>query len=192
MDGATDLTITGVYEDLPKNSEFYGAMFFAPLDLYQGGPNKLNVWDNYNMTIYVQLHSKDAFNDASEIIKNVLLPHVDKETADTKPRLFIHPMAAWHLNSEFKEGKTVTSKQMKLVWSFGLLGGFVLILACINFMNLSTARSATRAREVGIRKSIGSLRSQLIQQFFGESLLVAMLSFVAALIDCSSIITVVQ
>ena len=182
MDGTTDLTITGVYEDLPKNSEFYGAMFFAPLDLYQGGPNKLNVWDNYNMTIYVQLHSKDAFNDASEIIKNVLLPHVDKETADTKPRLFIHPMAAWHLNSEFKEGKTVTSKQMKLVWSFGLLGGFVLILACINFMNLSTARSATRAREVGIRKSIGSLRSQLIQQFFGESLLVAMLSFIAALL----------
>ncbi|HET6545010.1 MAG TPA: ABC transporter permease [Chryseolinea sp.] len=181
MDGTTDLTVTGVYEDLPKNSEFYGGMFFAPLDLYQGGPNKLNVWDNYNMTIYVQLHSKDAFNDASEIIKNVLLPHVDKETADTKPRLFIHPMAAWHLNSEFKEGKPVTSKQMKLVWSFGLLGGFVLLLACINFMNLSTARSATRAREVGIRKSIGSLRSQLIQQFFGESLLVAFLSFVAAL-----------
>ena len=182
MDGTTDLTVTGVYDDLPKNTEFYGTMFFAPLDLYQGGPNRLNVWDNYNMTIYVQLHNKDAFNDASEIIKNALLPHVDKETADTKPRLFIHPMAQWHLNSEFKEGKPVTSKQMKLVWSFGLLGGFVLILACINFMNLSTARSATRAREVGIRKSIGSLRSQLIQQFFGESLLVALLSFIAALL----------
>jgi putative ABC transport system permease protein len=182
MDGATDLTVTGVYEDLPKNSEFYGTMFFAPLDLYQGGPNRLNVWDNYNMTIYVQLHNKDAFNDASEIIKDALLSHVDKETADTKPRLFIHPMAQWHLNSEFKEGIPVVSKQMKLVWSFGLLGGFVLILACINFMNLSTARSATRAREVGIRKSIGSLRSQLIQQFFGESLLVALLSFIAAVL----------
>ena len=182
MDDAIDLTVTGVYEDLPKNSEFHGTMFFAPLDLYQGGPNRLNVWDNYNMTIYVQLHNKDAFNAASEIIKNALLPHVDKETADTKPRLFIHPMAHWHLNSEFKEGKPVTSKQLKLVWSFGLLGGFVLILACINFMNLSTARSATRAREVGMRKSIGSLRSQLIQQFFGESLLVALLSFIAALL----------
>ena len=82
------LTVTGVYEDLPKNSEFYGAMFFAPLDLYQGGPNRLNSWDNYYMTIYVQLHNKDAFNDVSEIIKNVLLPHVDKETADTKPQTF--------------------------------------------------------------------------------------------------------
>ena len=182
MDGATDLTVTGVYEDLPKNSEFYGTMFFAPLDLYQGGPNRLNVWDNYNMTIFVQLYNKGGFNNSSEIIKNALLPHVGKETADTKPRLFIHPMAEWHLNSEFKEGKLVTSKQMKLVWSFGLLGGFVLILACINFMNMSTARSATRAREVGIRKSIGSLRSQLIQQFFGESLLVAMLSFITALL----------
>ena len=75
---------------------------------------------------------------------------------------------------------------MKLVWSFGILGGFVLFLACINFMNLSTARSAQRAREVGIRKSIGSLRSQLIQQFFGESVLgSACFHLVAALVDGS-------
>jgi ABC-type antimicrobial peptide transport system permease subunit len=182
MDGAIDLTVTGVYEDLPKNSDFYGAMFFAPLDLYQGGPDRLNAWDNYFVTIYVQLHDKAAFNDVSAVIKDVMLAHVDKETADTKPQLFVHPMAEWHLNSEFKDGRTVTSKPMKLVWSFGILGAFVLILACINFMNLSTARSATRAREVGIRKSIGSLRSQLIQQFFGESLLVALLSFAASLL----------
>lgn len=182
MDGSTDVTVTGVYEDLPRNSEFFGTMFFAPLDLYLGGADKLNVWDNYNMTIYVQLHSEDGFAEASKVIRDVMLPHIDQETADTKPRLFVHPMKEWHLNSEFSEGKTVVSKQMKMVWSFEILGAFVLLLACINFMNLSTARSAQRAREVGIRKSIGSLRSQLIQQFFGESILVTLLSIATALL----------
>ncbi|HEX6226963.1 MAG TPA: FtsX-like permease family protein [Chryseolinea sp.] len=182
MDGATELKVTGVYEDLPKNSELYEATFFAPLDLYQGGPDKLSAWDNYNMTVYVQVRHESAFQEVSQIIKDAMLPHVNQETRDTNPRLFIHPMRHWHLNSEFKDGKTVTSKQMRLVWSFGFLGAFVLILACINFMNLSTARSGQRAREVGIRKSIGSLRRQLIQQFFGESLLVALLSFIVAIV----------
>lgn len=182
MDGTTDLKVTGVYEDLPKNSDLYQATFFAPLDLYQGGPDKLSAWDNYNMTVYVQVNHEGAFQEVSELIKDAMLPHVNQETKDTNPQLLIHPMRHWHLNSEFKNGKTVTSKHMRMVWSFGSLGGFVLILACINFMNLSTARSAQRAREVGIRKSIGSLRTQLIHQFFGESVLVALLSFIAALV----------
>lgn len=181
MDGISELTVTGVYEDLPKNSEFYGAAYFAPLELYVGGKANLNVWDNYNMTIYVQVHAEDQFEKVSSIINDAMLPHVDKETIETKPELFLHPMREWHLNAQFENGVTVTSKQMKLVWSYSTIGIFVLILACINFMNLSTARSEKRAREVGIRKSIGSQRSQLVQQFFGESLLVSVLSFVAAL-----------
>lgn len=181
MDGISDLTVTGVFEDLPRNSEFHGAMFFAPLDLFVGGPNKLNAWDNYNMTIYVQLHMSGQLATVSTAIQNAILPHVDQETADTKPQLFLHPMSDWHLKAHFENGVTVTSEQMRLVWSYCTIGVFVLILACINFMNLSTARSIKRAREVGIRKSIGSLRSQLIQQFFGESLLVSFLSLLAAL-----------
>ena len=67
------------------------------------------------------------------------------------------------------------------VWLFGIIGSFVLLLACINFMNLSTARSEKRAREVGIRKAIGSLRSQLIAQFFGESMFYVFIAFILSL-----------
>ena len=84
--------------------------------------------------------------------------------------------------SQFENGILLTSEQMKFVWFYGVIGVFVLLLACINFMNLSTARSEKRAKEVGIRKSIGSQRSQLIHQFFGESLLVAFLSFMVSLL----------
>jgi putative ABC transport system permease protein len=182
MDGASDLTVTGVFEDLPKNSELFAATFFAPLDLFVGGTGRLNAFDNYNMTIYAQLNDAMALDKVTAIIKDALLPHVDKETADTKPTLFLHPMHDWHLNSQFENGAAVPSKEMKIVWSYITIGGFVLILAAINFMNLSTARSEKRAKEVGIRKSIGSQRKQLIQQFLGESLLMTFLSFVAALV----------
>ena len=67
--------------------------------------------------------------------------------------------------------------ERQFVWMFGIIGAFVLLLACINFMNLSTARSEKRAKEVGIRKAIGSLRSQLIKQFFSESFLVTIIAF---------------
>ena len=79
-------------------------------------------------------------------------------------------MSKWHLYSEFKNGVN-TGGAIQYVWMFGIIGVFVLLLACINFMNLSTARSEKRAKEVGIRKTVGSLRRQLIFQFFSESLL---------------------
>ncbi len=181
MDAKWDLTVTGVYEDLPKNSEFNEASYFAPLDLYLNGWGNLNTWDNYNMNIYVQLQTGDSPERISALIKDAMLSHIDDEAKKTNPELFVWPMSKWHLFSQFKEGVEVTSERMKFVWLYGLIGTFVLLLACINFMNLSTARSEKRAKEVGIRKSIGSNRSQLIYQFFSESLLVAMISFIISL-----------
>ena len=90
-------------------------------------------------------------------------------------------MANWHLYSEFKNGKVVGGR-IQFLWLFGLIGVFVLLLACINFMNLSTARSGKRAKEVGIRKAVGSRRGQLVTQFFWESLLVSVLAFLLALL----------
>jgi ABC-type antimicrobial peptide transport system permease subunit len=182
MDGVSDLIVTGVYEDLPKTSEFHGITFFAPLELFLGGKDKLDAWDNHNMTIYVQLRRQGDLTKVSGIIKDAMLPHISQEADESKPELFLHPMSEWHLNSQFENGVPVTSKQMKMLWAYSTIGAFVLVLACINFMNLSTARSEKRAREVGIRKSIGSQRSQLIQQFFGESLLVAFISFFVAIL----------
>lgn len=180
MDGINNLIVTGVYEDLPKNTEFYGTAFFAPLELFFGGKEKLDVWDNYNVIVYAQLHGESEFKKVSAIIKDAVLPHIN-QLDKSKPELFLHPISESHLNAQFENGVTITSKQMKLLWSYSAIGLFVLLLACINFMNLSTAQSAKRAREVGIRKSMGSQRSQLIWQFFGESLLVAFISSVAAI-----------
>jgi ABC-type lipoprotein release transport system permease subunit len=90
-------------------------------------------------------------------------------------------MSKWNLYSEFKNGVN-TGGNIQYVWLFGIIGIFVLTLACINFMNLSTARSEKRAKEVGIRKTVGSLRSQIIKQFFAESYLVVLLAFVLCLV----------
>ena len=101
---------------------------------------------------------------------------MSREDIKFKPLMFLQPMSKWHLYSEFKNGVN-TGGAIQYVWLFGIIGIFVLLLACINFMNLSTARSEKRAKEVGIRKAVGSLRGQLISQFFCESLLIAVLAF---------------
>src|SRR4029077_15387276 len=93
----------------------------------------------------------------------------------------LHPMDRVHLYDEFKNGKE-TGGRIQFVWLFGIIGVFVLLLACINFMNLSTARSEKRAKEVGVRKTVGSLKSQLIAQFLSESVLVAFIAFFISLV----------
>ncbi|MFZ1809239.1 MAG: ABC transporter permease [Cyclobacteriaceae bacterium] len=182
MDSKYDLKVVGVFKDLPKNTEFNEATYFAPLEIYFHGNMDMNVWNNYNVFIYTQLQPGYTFEAVSEIIKDAMLPHVDERTAETNPELFLLPMSEWHLNSDFENGVQVTSSKLQSVWYFSIIGGFVLLLACINFMNLSTARSERRAKEVGIRKSIGSVRSQLVYQFFSESLLVSLISFVVAIV----------
>jgi ABC-type lipoprotein release transport system permease subunit len=117
------------------------------------------------------------FAKVSAKIRNITKPHFKMNDEVMQ----IHPMAKWHLYSDFKNGKAVGGR-IELVWLFGIIGTFVLLLACINFMNLSTARSEKRAREVGIRKAIGSVRSQLIKQFLSESLMFAFLALVITLV----------
>jgi len=99
-------------------------------------------------------------------------------------RVWLNPMKNWYLYSEFKDGYPATGR-ITFVWLFGIIGAFVLLLACINFMNLSTARSEKRAREVGVRKAIGSMRSQLVNQFLSESFLIVALAFALALLIVS-------
>jgi ABC-type antimicrobial peptide transport system permease subunit len=118
---------------------------------------------------------------SAKIINVKLNKMTDEGDRKYKPEVFLHPMSKWHLYSEFKNGKNIGGR-IEFVWLFGIIGIFVLLLACINFMNLSTARSEKRAKEVGIRKSIGSERYQLISQFFSESLVVALLSFAVCIL----------
>jgi ABC-type antimicrobial peptide transport system permease subunit len=114
-------------------------------------------------------------------IKLDALKSLNNSDARYSSQLFLHPMSKWYLYGEFKNGINVGGR-IQYVWLFGIIGMFVLLLACINFMNLSTARSEKRAKEVGIRKAIGSVRSQLITQFYSESLLIALMAFFLSLL----------
>lgn len=185
IDSKMDVKVTGVYQDLPRNSQFYDVKFFAPWDLLVSANEwvKYQGFENNFLDIYVEINEHTTIESASIQIKDAILSNIQDNEGYVaiNPQLFLHPMKDWHLRAEWKNGVN-TGGLIQIVWLFGIVGAFVLLLACINFMNLSTARSEKRAKEVGIRKSIGSMRKQLVNQFFMESFLVVFLAFMFALV----------
>jgi putative ABC transport system permease protein len=185
INNTRDVKVTGVYRDLPKNSQFADIHFIAPWDLYIASSDwlkqYLDSWNNSISQIFVQVPTNAEMAEVSAKIKKVIHNHAQADGNVHNIETFLHPMSKWHLFEEFKNGEN-TGGQIRFVWLFGTIGFFVLLLACINFMNLSTARSERRAKEVGIRKAIGSVRNQLVHQFFSESLLVVFLSFFMAML----------
>ncbi|GAB4014186.1 ABC transporter permease [Spirosoma migulaei] len=181
IDNKLDVKVTGVYEDFPYNTEFRDMKFIAPWDLYASSEGWVkraqdNVeWGNFSWQVLAQIAPNTTVDAVSEKIKNIRLKH-SPESAFIKPKVYLQPMRNWHLYSGWDKSGNLEGR-IQYVWLFGIIGVFVLLLACINFMNLSTARSEKRAKEVGIRKAVGSVRSQLIGQFFSESLLVAAFAF---------------
>ena len=175
------LKVTGVYTDLPERSSFADFNFIIPFQYLVHNDSTIARlgWGNSWFNTYVQLSDNTDMAKASRAIKDVKYRHSEGDRR-FKPEMFLHPMNDWHLRSEFKQG-VAAGGPVQYVRIFTLIGIFVLLLACINFMNLSTARSEKRAKEVGIRKAIGSLRSQLIRQFFGESIFIALISFLVAI-----------
>ncbi len=179
----TALKVTGVYEDLPQNAQFHDIQFFMPWALYAAGNPLVNAatWDDHRFLIYAEIAPGSSFDRVGADIKESELKaitHLDdmKKEVAANPQILLNPMSDWHLRSTFKDG-VVDDSPIQFVWIVGIIGCFVLLLACINFMNLSTARSEKRAKEVGIRKAIGSERGQLITQFFCESFLVVFIAF---------------
>lgn len=180
-----DVKVTGVYEDIPHSSHFRDVTFIMPWSLYiienEWIKNMDDPWDSNFTQTWAQLAENADFEQVSGKIINVKYNKLSTDNdRKYKPEVFLHPMSKWRLYSEFKEGRNIGGR-IEFVWMFGIIGLFVLLLACINFMNLSTARSEKRAKEVGIRKSVGSMRSQLVNQFFCESIVVALLAFVVAI-----------
>lgn len=177
------VTVKGVYEDLPENSEFKRVFFIVPWERHVQSAKleERTGWGNSWFNVFVQLADNVSMEEASLAIKNAKYDNIDPEfAARTKPAIFLHPMKDWYLRGEFENGKNAGGR-IEYVWLFGIIAIFVLLLACINFMNLSTARSEERAKEVGIRKTLGSVRSQLISQFFSESLLITLLAFMLSI-----------
>ncbi|WP_090373882.1 ABC transporter permease [Dyadobacter sp. SG02] len=188
IDTHLNMKVTGIYEDFPQNTRFAEVQFMGSWDYFMDKNRYMRdkKWDNHAIWIYTELADHTDFKTASHAIRLSELNAIGKmddmkEEAATRPEMWVHPMQDWHLYSDFKNG-AVGDGPVKYVWMVGMIGFFVLLLACINFVNLSTARSEKREREVGVRKAIGSMRIQLIGQFFSESFLVVLLSFVLALI----------
>lgn len=180
LDNRFDANVAAVFEDLPHNSTFFETKFLLPWDKYVTTDTWLKdahtQWGNHSWQVFVQVNENVDFDKTTAKIKDIPKKHVE----EGKEEVILQPMKNWHLYSEFKNGKVVGGR-IQFVWLFGIIGAFVLFLACINFMNLSTARSEKRAKEVGIRKTVGSLRRQLIGQFLSESILISILALVAAI-----------
>ncbi|WCO02309.1 ABC transporter permease [Psychroserpens ponticola] len=178
-----DLMVTAVYNDIPENNSFSEMDYLIPWKYYvttqDWFESAKTSWGNNSFQMFVQINDNTTMkNVTSKIIdvkKNESPVHVE-----FNPQLFLFPMEDWYLRSDFENG-IQSGGRIENVWLFGIIGIFILLLACINFVNLSTARSEKRATEVGIRKSIGSQRGQLIFQFLSESFLIVVLSFVFAL-----------
>ncbi|KIC92698.1 ABC transporter permease [Flavihumibacter solisilvae] len=180
IDNAHNVIVTGVARNVPSNSTL-------SFDLLM--PYELNVatsdfvrnaktqWQNNFLQTIVELKDGVTTSTFSKRIENIVREKVDDKKEAT---LFVHPMENWHLYDDFKEWVN-TGGAIEYVRLFAIVGILVLLIACINFMNLSTARSEKRAKEVGIRKAVGSQRKQLISQFLGESLVTTFIAFMISL-----------
>ncbi|HEY4935545.1 MAG TPA: ABC transporter permease [Puia sp.] len=185
IDNKLDVKVTGVYKDIPFNTDFRELDFIAPWDLYiiseQWIKKANDQWDNNSFQLFAQIANNTDFNTADKNIRNSKYNKDAPEDKKYKAEVFLHPMRDWHLRSHWENG-IQTGGLIEYVRLFSIIGIFVLLLACINFMNLNTARSEKRAKEVGVRKAIGSLRKHLIVQFYIESFLVVVFAFSLSLL----------
>lgn len=181
IDNGQELKVTGVVKDVPKQSAFRFD-YVLPFSYYEATQgwvrNAKNNWNNNSFQMYVELHPGNLESDVNNSIKDLVKNNNPKAPT---AQLFLHPMSKWRLYSKFENGKN-TGGMIDYVQLFTAIAIFVLIIACINFMNLATARSESRAREVGIRKSVGSRRKELIFQFLGESVMITFISSMIALV----------
>ncbi len=183
VDNLNNLKVTGVLKQLPENSSF-AFDYIIPMSYGEiedpGIEFNRTTWENNRYDIYVMLHKNITSAQIAGKIKNIIKDHSVRMRV-INPELMLHPLTDWRLYSEFKGGKSVGG-YINYVHMFSIIGLLVLLIACINFMNLSTAGSAKRAKEIGIRKALGSQRKQLIMQFLTESILLAFISFCFAIL----------
>ena len=176
IDNKDNFTVTGIAKDLPNNTRF-DFEYLLPWSYlrYKGGDDAN--WGNNSTRTYVLLKPNASFASANEKIRKLKIRY-DK-TEDPKWEMFLYPISRWRLYSRFKDGFE-NGGRIEFVRMFAIIAVFILLIACINFMNLSTARSERRAREVGIRKVVGAQKGALVGQFIGESILLAFLAGILA------------
>jgi putative ABC transport system permease protein len=189
-DEKNPLTVGGIMEDFPPNSHL-SYDFLITMTGREFWEGEQAAWNNSNYHTYILFKTKidpaQLQNKLLSILDNYYLPSMrrngvpDPENILAKASFYLQPVTDIHLKSDGIHDN-LTHGDIRFVYIFGAIAAFILVIACINFVNLSTAKSANRAKEVGVRKVVGSLRSNLINQFLAESMLFSFLSFVAGIL----------
>ncbi|MBX2819745.1 MAG: ABC transporter permease [Rhodothermaceae bacterium] len=174
IDHRKDFIITGVMENPPGNSSYQSDLVLPAADFFTRNA-WTERWGNNSFPLYVKLRQGASPVEVSEQIANVM----NENEEGAEEQLFLHPYEDMYLHSEFESGELVGGR-IEYVRIFSFIALFLLLIAAINFMNLATARSARRAREIGVRKAMGAGRKSLAWQFLGESVLLAFTAFLIA------------
>lgn len=174
IDNNYDVKVTAIIEDIPGNSSLQ--FDFINMFNYSGDSEKraMTNWQNSSWNVYVQMIPGANMQTLDKTVNDIKHQHDPNDKMST---YLTFPMSKWRLYSDFKDGKN-TGGMIEYVRLFTIIALIILLIACINFMNLSTARSEKRAKEVGVRKTLGSGKKQLILQFFCESIILAFIAFV--------------
>ncbi|WP_018613441.1 ABC transporter permease [Segetibacter koreensis] len=170
-----EYVVTGVIKDLPENVSFKFD-WLAPFKIYEDQNTWLQKWGNNGIVTYVEVQPSTNL----EAVNARLHGYIQSKDAEANSRLFIFPMRKWRLYNNFVNG-IEDGGRIKYVNLFSIIAWIILIIACINFMNLATARSEKRAREVGVRKVMGAGKGMLMSQFIGEALIMSFLSALLAI-----------
>jgi len=173
MDDKYDFKVGAVIANVPHNSDIQFDMLLPVAQLKDLGYN-MTAWGQNIIQTYIMLNNPEQAGEVTKKIEGRLMKEVNYETA---PTLFLYPLSKMHLYSMSGQGGRIED-----VIIFSIIALFILIIACINFMNLATARSAKRSTEVGIKKVVGATRPQIAKQFFGESLLYTFISLALAIL----------
>jgi len=177
MDNDVDLQVSGVFKNLPHNSHLQFD-FLGPFETFIEYSGWSARWQDHNYYTYVQLANNTHHKD----IEPKIFAYMEKISPDSATKFLLQPVKDIHLRSDFAidlGGKS--ENKAKYVYMFSLIAVFILLIACINFMNLTTARASRRSLEIGMRKVVGANRAHLIRQFLGESILISLLSLLIAL-----------
>lgn len=180
FENKNDLKVTGILKDIPANSSLQ-FNFLVPFSYYeQTAPwvkeQRSGGFSENSYQIFTKLKEGISYAQVAPKIKDIEKTEKDNSNAMGSD-VIMQPIKEWHLYADYKNGKAVGGF-IEYVNMFGIIGALVLLIACINFINLTTARSEKRAREVGVRKAIGSQRKDLIIQFLAESFLITFIAFV--------------
>lgn len=179
FDNQSEYKIAAVFEDIPKNNS-YRAEWILPFDIYFKKNNQLQGWGN-NALSTVILKSENASIDA---INKKLYPYIANKTANQNAnnKLLAYPMSRWVTHQAFDKDGNEQEGRIKYIRLFTIIAWIILLIACINFMNLATARSQKRAKEIGVKKVIGASRTSLIKQFLIESIILTCIAVILALL----------